>query len=62
MKIKIWSDYACPFCYIGEKAATYKTKLLEEIFIELADADYKMKTGRAGIEILERIVIKLCSR
>jgi len=19
MKIKIWSDYACPFCYIGEK-------------------------------------------
>ena len=47
---------------VGEKAATYKTKLLEEIFIELADADYKMKTGRAGIEILERIVIKLCSR
>ena len=19
MKIEIWSDYACPFCYIGEK-------------------------------------------
>ena len=19
MKIELWSDYACPFCYIGEK-------------------------------------------
>ena len=19
MKIELWSDYSCPFCYIGEK-------------------------------------------
>ena len=29
MKITIWSDYACPFCYIGEKR------------LEKALADYK---------------------
>ena len=41
---------------------TYPSKLLEEIFIELADADFNFKIGRAGIESLERIVIKLCHR
>jgi hypothetical protein len=30
--------------------------------LELADADFNFKTGRAGIETLERIVIKLCRR
>lgn len=52
--------------YIMQKfektSTTYSAKLLEEIFPEIADADFKMKTGRAGIEILERIVIKLCRR
>ena len=47
---------------VGEKSATYSTKLLEEVFIELADADFKLKFGRAGTEILEKIVIKLCRR
>lgn len=47
---------------IGETAAGYSTKLLEESFLELADADFKLKSGRAGVEILERIVIKLCRR
>ena len=47
---------------VGEKSATYSTKILEEVFLELADADFKMKVGRAGIEILEKIVIKLCRR
>ena len=41
---------------------TYSTKLLEEIFLEIADADFNFKVGRAGIETLERIVIKLCRR
>ena len=41
---------------------TYPAKLLEEIFIELADADFNFKIGRAGVETLERIVIKLCRR
>lgn len=30
MKIEIWSDYACPFCYIGEKR-------LERALAELGD-------------------------
>ncbi len=47
---------------VAEKSASYSPKLLEKIFIELADADFKLKTGRAGIEILERIVIKLAAR
>ena len=47
---------------VGETAKTYSEKLLEEVFVELAEADFKLKTGRAGIEILERILIKLCKR
>lgn len=43
-------------------AETYSTKLLEEIFIALADADYKLKFGLADVEILEKIVIKLSNR
>ncbi len=41
---------------------TYSTKLLEKIFVEIADADFYFKTGRAGVETLERIVVKLCTR
>lgn len=47
---------------VGETAKSYSEKILEEVFIELADADFKLKTGRADIEILERILIKLCMR
>ncbi len=47
---------------IGEVAKSYPEKLLEETFIELAEADFKLKTGRAGVEILERIIRKLCKR
>ena len=47
---------------LGETAKSYRAELLEEIFIELSEADFKLKTGRAGIEILERILIKLCRR
>ena len=47
---------------IGETSKSYKEKLLEEVFVELAEADFNLKTGRAGVEILERIVIKLCNR
>lgn len=46
----------------GETATGYDTKLLEETFLELADADYKLKFGLAGAEILEKIVVKLCKR
>lgn len=47
---------------LGDTANGYPTKLLEEVFVELADADYKLKTGRAGVEVLERIIFKLCRR
>jgi DNA polymerase-3 subunit delta len=47
---------------LGETAKSYRAELLEEIFIELAETDFKLKTGRAGVEILERILLKLCRR
>ncbi len=52
--------------YIAQKfektVASYPEKVLENIYLELADADFNLKTGRAGEETLERIVIKLCLR
>ena len=39
MKITYWSDYACPYCYIGE--ARLK-KAIEEI-PELKDVEIEMK-------------------
>ena len=47
---------------LGETAKSYKEKILEEVIVELAEADFKLKTGRAGVEALERIIIKLCNR
>ena len=47
---------------IGETARGYSEKILEEVFIELADVDFKLKTGRAGVESLEKIIVKLCNR
>ena len=47
---------------LGDTSKSYRAELLEDIFIELADADFKLKTGRAGVEVLERIIIKLCRR
>ena len=47
---------------LGETAKSYSEKILEEVFIELADADFKLKTGRAGVEVLEKILVKLCKR
>ena len=47
---------------IANTSRSYSTELLEEIFIELADADFNFKTGRAGAEEVERIVIKLARR
>ena len=47
---------------VGETARSYSEKILEEVFVELATADFELKTGRAGVEVLERILIKLCKR
>ncbi|MBO4780331.1 MAG: DNA polymerase III subunit delta [Selenomonadaceae bacterium] len=46
----------------GDVARDYSEKLLEEVFVELAEADFKLKTGRADAEALERIVVKLSNR
>ena len=52
--------------YIAQKIAasskSYSARILEETFLELADLDFNFKTGRAGAEALEKIVIKLCRR
>ena len=46
----------------SETAKSYSEKILEEVFVELAAADFKLKTGRADVEVLERILVKLCKR
>ena len=38
MKIEIWSDYACPFCYIGEKRLE---KALAEVDSDNIDIEFK---------------------
>ena len=38
MKIEIWSDYACPFCYIGEKRLE---KALAEVDNDNIEIDFK---------------------
>ena len=47
---------------LGETSKTYREKILEEVFVDLAEADFKLKTGRADAEVLERILLKLCKR
>lgn len=47
---------------LGETAKGYREELLEDAFVEMAEADFKLKTGRAGVEVLERIIVKLCRR
>ena len=38
MKIEVWSDYACPFCYIGEKRLE---KALAEVANDNIDIEFK---------------------
>ena len=38
MKIEIWSDYACPFCYIGEKRLE---KAIAEVSSDNIDIEFK---------------------
>ncbi len=47
---------------LGETAKSYRPELLEAVFVELATADFKLKTGQADVEVLERLLIKLCKR
>ena len=43
----------------GDIANKFSDNVLEEVFLMLADADYYFKTGKFGIEMLERIILKL---
>ncbi|MGP1471504.1 MAG: DNA polymerase III subunit delta [Schwartzia sp. (in: firmicutes)] len=47
---------------VGKVAPSYETALLRRVFLHLADADYALKTGQAGAEVLEEAVIALCRR
>lgn len=47
---------------LGKAAAKFSDEVLELAFLELADADYTMKTGQAGAERLEHAVILLCGK
>ena len=45
---------------LGRAAVKFKEETLKRAFLALCDADYKMKTGRAGSEALAHAVILLC--
>jgi len=47
---------------IGRAAAQFPEAVLKAAMLELIDADYWLKTGQAGEEILEHTVIRLCDK
>ncbi|MBR5909907.1 MAG: DNA polymerase III subunit delta [Schwartzia sp.] len=47
---------------LGRAAQGFDEGTLRTAFLELADADYLLKTGQAGPELLEHAVISLCGR
>ena len=47
---------------LGEHARSFNEKTLRDAVLALADADYLLKTGRAGDELLEDALIRLCRK
>ena len=47
---------------LGRAAAQFPEAVLKAAMLELIDADYWLKTGQAGEEILEHTVIRLCEK
>lgn len=47
---------------LGQAAKSFDTAVLKDTFLFLCDADYKLKTGQGGEELLEEAVIALCSK
>lgn len=45
---------------LGRAAMQFPSAVLKRNMLELVDADYYLKTGQAGEEILEHVVIDLC--
>lgn len=47
---------------LGGHARSFNEKTLRDAVLALADADYLLKTGRAGDELLEDALIRLCRK
>ena len=47
---------------LGGHARSFNEKTLRDAVLTLADADYLLKTGRAGDELLEDALIRLCRK
>ena len=47
---------------LGQAAGRFRERTLKEAMLELIDADYHLKTGQAGEEVLEHAIITLCNR
>lgn len=47
---------------LGQAASKFTEDTLKEAMLKLADADYRLKTGQAGEEVLEYAIIILCCR
>lgn len=45
---------------LGNASRRFSPALLQRAYLHLCDADYAMKTGKGGYELLEQIVIELC--
>lgn len=46
---------------LTQKSRKFDEKVLKNALINLADADYRLKSGQADCALLERIVIELCA-
>ena len=47
---------------LGRAAAAFSEETLKQSMLELIDADYWLKTGQAGEEMLEHAVVRLCEK
>lgn len=47
---------------LGQAANRFSEETLKKAMLELIDADYRLKTGQAGDEVLEHAVILLCRK
>lgn len=45
---------------LGQAAVKFDVATLKNVLLALADADYKLKTGQGGNELLESAIISLC--
>lgn len=47
---------------VGKVSMGFKSSTLKKAYLDLTDADYLFKTGQAGEELLESIIIDLCEK